>query len=116
MNSIYIGLAAVVGVLVLRALFLRTRRISRKDLMELVNQGAQIVDVRTPQEFASAHAQGSRNIPLNELEGRVAELDRAKPIVVCCASGMRSSMAKSLLERAGFASVHNAGPWQSVQA
>jgi phage shock protein E len=114
-SSLLIGLAAVAGVLVVRALFLRTRRISKEDLMTLVQQGAQIVDVRSPQEFASAHAQGSRNIPLDQLAHRVAELDRSKPVVVCCASGARSSMAKSLLERAGFSAVHNAGPWQAVQ-
>lgn len=115
MNSLVIGLALVGGVLILRALFLRSRRIPKEDLMQLIQHGAQIVDVRTPQEFASAHAKGSRNIPLDQLMSRTAELDRAQPVVVCCASGARSSMAKSILERAGFTSVHNAGPWQVVQ-
>jgi rhodanese-related sulfurtransferase len=113
-NSLLIGLALVAGVLVLRALFLRSRRTSKEDLMELIKHGAQIVDVRTPQEFAQAHAVGSLNIPLDQLTHRAAELDRSQPVVVCCASGARSSMAKSLLERAGFSSVHNAGPWQAV--
>ena len=108
------GAAVLVGVFILRTLLSRAKRISKEDLMELIKQGAQIVDVRTPQEFAQAHANGSRNIPLNELHVRVAELERGKPVVVCCASGARSSMAKTLLERAGFTSVHNAGPWQCV--
>ena len=108
------GAVVLAGMLVLRTLISRTKRISKEDLMELIKQGAQIVDVRTPQEFAQAHANGSRNIPLNELNVRVAELERSKPVVVCCASGARSSMAKTLLERAGFTSVHNAGPWQCV--
>jgi rhodanese-related sulfurtransferase len=92
----------------------RTRGISKETLMELILQDAQIVDVRTPQEFAAAYAKGSQNIPLNQLSTRTSELDRSKPVVVCCASGARSSLAKSMLERAGFAAVHNAGPWQRV--
>lgn len=82
--------------------------------MKLIQEGAQIVDVRSPQEFAQAHVKGSRNIPLPQLMNRVVELDRDKPIVVCCASGARSSVAKDILERAGFPSVHNAGSWQCV--
>lgn len=113
-DPILIGVALAVGAFALRALFLRTRRIPKEDLMELLKHGAQIVDVRTPQEFAQAHAQGSQNIPLNELPNRIVELERGRPVVVCCASGARSSMAKSMLERSGFTSVHNAGPWQSV--
>jgi len=113
-SAILVGLALVAGALILRLLFLRTRRIPKEDLMELVKHGAQIVDVRTSQEYAQAHAQGSQNIPLNELMTRLAELERDRPVVVCCASGARSSMAKSMLERSGFTSVHNAGPWQCV--
>jgi phage shock protein E len=108
------GAAVLAGVLILRTLLSRAKRISKEDLMEIVKHGAQIVDVRTPQEFAQAHAKGSRNIPLDQLAARVSELERALPVVVCCASGARSGMAKSMLERAGFTSVHNAGPWQAV--
>jgi phage shock protein E len=113
-NLILIGVVALAGVIAVKTLIGRTKRISKGNLMELINEGAQIIDVRTPQEFAQAHAKGSRNIPLNELATRASELERIKPVVVCCASGARSSMAKSLLERAGFTSVHNAGPWQCV--
>ena len=115
-SPVLIVLAALLGVVVLRTLLNRVRRVPKEILMDLIQHGAQVVDVRTPQEFASAHAQGSRNIPLDQLAQRAAELDRSRPVVVCCASGARSSMAKSLLERAGFSSVHNAGPWQSVTA
>lgn len=113
-DLVFAGAAVVAGVFVLRALLNRAQRISKEDLVELVKQGAQVVDVRTPQEYAQAHARDSRNIPLDELSARVSELERGRPVVVCCASGARAGMAKSLLERAGFAPVHNAGPWQSV--
>lgn len=113
-DLILTGAVLLAGVFILRALISRTKRITKEDLMELIKQGAQIVDVRTPQEFAQAHAQGSQNIPLDALAGRASELERSKPVVVCCASGARSSMAKTMLEKAGFTSVHNAGPWQAV--
>ena len=61
---------------------------------------------------AKSHA---LNIPLDQLQSRFAELDRNRPVVVCCASGARSSMARSLLVRAGFSEVHNAGPWRALQ-
>jgi phage shock protein E len=107
-------LALLAGAILLKALIGRAKRIPKDELMELIQKGAQIVDVRTPQEFAQAHAEGSLNIPLNELPDRASELDRGVPVVVCCASGARSSMAKTILERAGFPAVHNAGPWQTL--
>ena len=106
-----IGMTILFGVAM--ATFLKGR-LSKEHLMELIQKAAQVVDVRTPKEFEQAHAQGSLNIPLDQLEQRISELDRHRSIVVCCASGMRSSMAKRLLEKAGFQEVHNAGPWRNV--
>lgn len=108
------AVAALAGAFALRTVVGRAKRIPKEELMELIKQGAQIVDVRTAGEFTQAHAKGSRNIPLDELAVRVAELERSRPVVVCCASGARSGAAKAMLERAGFLSVHNAGPWQCV--
>jgi hydroxyacylglutathione hydrolase len=61
-----------------------------------------VLDVRTPQEWRTRHIVGSVNIPLNHLGERVGELPRDRRIVVHCASGYRSSMAVSVLQRAGF--------------
>lgn len=75
---------------------------------------ASIVDVRTRSEFSGGHVAGSVNIPLNELPGRIDELkDMNKPLVLCCASGMRSSQAESFLSRQGI-ECHNAGSWLEV--
>ena len=82
--------------------------------MTLLDQGALIIDVRTPQEFALGHAPGSRNIPLDRLSDHLAELDRTRHLLVCCASGARSAAAKAMLDQAGFARVDNAGPWQRL--
>lgn len=84
-------------------------------LQELRRQGAVILDVRTPGEFAQGHARGARNIPLAELQARLGELDRAKPVLACCASGARSGSARAILLKAGFQEVHNVGPWTALQ-
>lgn len=86
-------------------------KISGARARELVSAGALLVDVRTPQEFASGHVDGATNIPVSELTARAAELggDRARPVVVYCASGMRSASAKGKLKKLGFANVHDLG-------
>jgi len=81
------------------------------ELDELKAAGAQIVDVRTTAEFAEGNVPGSLNIPLDQLQARVGELDPAKPLLLCCASGGRSGMAKQFLDREGFVLTRNAGPW-----
>ena len=81
----------------------------------LVENGAIIIDVRTPQEFASGNIPGSMNIPLQSLDNRCAQfVDKQANYIVCCASGMRSSSAKSILQSKGFTHVHNAGSWVSL--
>ena len=86
-----------------------------EDLQALKAAGAQIVDVRTPGEFGLGHLAGSVNIPLDQFQARMAEIDPAVPVLLCCASGGRSGMAKQLLEREGYAEAHNAGPWTRLQ-
>jgi rhodanese-related sulfurtransferase len=85
------------------------------DLAELVKNGATIVDVRTKGEYASGHIKGSINIPLDQLASKMGQLKKDKPIITCCASGMRSSSAKSILKSNGFTDVHNGGGWGSLQ-
>jgi len=102
--------------LLLRRILLFTRGGSTMDdLTALKAAGAQIVDVRTPAEFHQGHAAGSRNIPLDQIRTRLPELDPARPVLVCCASGARSGMAKLILDKAGFQQVHNAGSWTRLQ-
>jgi phage shock protein E len=78
---------------------------------ELKQKGAIIVDVRSAAEFQSAHNPESINIPLNTLNSRSGELDKEKPILLCCASGARSGMARSILKSQGFKEVYNIGSW-----
>ena len=74
-----------------------------------IAEGALLLDVRTPAEFAEGHIDGALNIPVQVLPQRIDELgDRSRPIVVYCRSGMRSANAAQILGRAGY-TVHDAG-------
>jgi len=85
------------------------------DLAEVIARGATIVDVRTAGEYAGGHIKGSINIPVAELGSQVAKLKKDKPVITCCASGMRSSSAKSWLQANGFSEVYNAGSWYNLK-
>src|SRR4249920_801361 len=85
------------------------------DLKEVVHKGGMILDVRTPGEFRSGHIKGSLNIPVQDLYSNLSKLKKHKPIVTCCASGMRSRTAKRILQSNGFAEVYNGGSWMSLQ-
>ena len=85
-----------------------------RQLPTLRQNGAVFVDVRSVAEFASGHAPGSINIPLPELKARLGELPKDRDVVLCCASGSRSGMAKMMLKSSGFQKVHNAGTWGNL--
>ena len=86
------------------------------DFSTLVKNGAQIIDVRTPGEFNGGHIKGSVNIPLDRLPQQLAKLNKQKPVITCCASGMRSASAKQLLQANGFNEVYNGGGWAGLQS
>ncbi len=95
--------------------WLNTQKVLRL-LPELKNKGAVIIDVRTTQEYSSAHAPGTINIPLNNLSIRLSEIPRNTPIVLCCASGTRSGMAKIVLKKNGYQEVYNVGSWYRLNS
>ncbi|GIX49431.1 MAG: MBL fold hydrolase [Candidatus Tectimicrobiota bacterium] len=82
----------------------RTLRITAPALAELLASPAPplVLDVRTPREWQEKHIEGSHNLPLNRLRERLAEIPRDRLVVVHCASGYRSAIAVSLLERHGL--------------
>ncbi len=90
-----------------------TPKVNYKDL---VGKGAQIIDVRTPGEFKSGHIRGAINIPLQTITSQMGRIKKDKPVITCCASGMRSASAKSILKSNGFDEVHNGGGWMSLQS
>ncbi|MHA4740659.1 rhodanese-like domain-containing protein [Dyadobacter sp. MSC1_007] len=85
------------------------------DYKALIEQGALVVDVRSPQEFAGGHIQGSINIPLNQINAKADMLLRKnKPVITCCRSGARSGMAEGMLKSAGV-DAYNGGAWESLK-
>lgn len=85
--------------------------ITSEEAHQLVKQGAFLLDVRTVEEFSSAHIEGAVNIPVQELEAKLQSLPSKKdaPIVLYCRSGRRSAMAKEMLEKAGYTKVSDLG-------
>lgn len=81
---------------------------------QLVKDGAIIIDVRTKGEYQQGHIKGSQNIPLDVLSSNLSKLNKEKKIITCCASGMRSAQAKSILLSNGFSNVHNGGGWSGL--
>ncbi|MDA9110910.1 rhodanese-like domain-containing protein [Bacteroidia bacterium] len=85
-------------------------------IQELIQNGAKIIDVRTPEEFMGGNVAGSINIPLNEVPQRIAEFEAVKnPIVLCCLSGGRSGQAIGFLQAQGI-ECYNGGGWMDVNA
>jgi phage shock protein E len=77
---------------------------------EKIKAGAKIVDVRTAEEFEDEHYTGAVNIPVEEIMMRLNEFgDKAKPVIVYCASGSRSAYAARYLRSVGYSDVINAG-------
>jgi phage shock protein E len=85
------------------------------DFKALVKEGAMIIDVRTPAEFKGGHVKGAVNIPLQSLQANFSKIPKNKTLITCCASGMRSGSAKSLLKAAGY-TVYNGGGWTSLNS
>lgn len=108
-----LSLAVLVALAIAVVLVLATRRpgITGLDARRLVDAGARLVDVRSPAEYARGHLQGAENLPFADLAARMAELGPvSQPLVVYCASGHRSGRAVRILQRRGFAAVHDLGP------
>jgi rhodanese-related sulfurtransferase len=96
----------IVGFLV----FKRLGEVSSAKARELVKQGAALVDVRSPGEFSTGHLPGAKNIPMQELGAQLKSLvSKDHPIVLYCASGTRSAMARGVLKSQGFTQVYNLG-------
>ncbi len=84
-----------------------------EDARALVSNGAQLVDVRSPEEFQQSGLPGAVNVPLHVLPLKARELDADKPVIVYCLSGGRSGQAQALLRSLGFAEVFNLGSFQN---
>lgn len=83
-------------------------------LESLLRSGkANIIDVRTPAEYASGHVPNSKNVPLQEITLRLNELKNVENLVLCCASGNRSARATVLLKQNGI-TCEDGGSWLDI--
>lgn len=101
----WLVLAAVIAALMV---FKRLGQIAPAKARELVKSGAKLIDVRSPAEFAAGHLDGAVNVPVGALsDDKLGAKDR--PLIVYCASGTRSAMARSVLKSRGYTQVFNLG-------
>ena len=89
------------------------RQFFLEDLETLPQDGTvTLLDTRTPGEYAAGHAEGFRNIPVDELRDRLDELDPGKPVYVMCQSGLRSYIACRILAQHGFTCYNFSGGYR----
>jgi rhodanese-related sulfurtransferase len=81
------------------------KEVSREEAKALLEDGAQLVDVRADHEWEAGHISDAAHLPLAELSERTAELDRERPVILYCRGGNRSTMAADALEADGFDAV-----------
>lgn len=106
-----IALSVTAGAILLLQLWKKMQRTDKQTIIDALAQGAIVIDVRSPDEFAASHYPGAQNVPLHLLS-ITPDAVGAKPdqaIVLYCASGMRSASACRILKAAGFSQVMNAG-------
>ena len=87
----------------------RVRTVDARAAKALADNGAQLIDVREISEYDEAHVPGALHVPYQQIEGRLAELAAGRDVVVYCGSGVRSSLAASILARHGIAAANMRG-------
>jgi rhodanese-related sulfurtransferase len=78
------------------------KEVSREEARKLIDEGAQLIDVRADHEWEAGRIAGAAHVPLPELPQRLDEIDKGRPVVVYCRGGNRSTMATDALAEAGY--------------
>ena len=78
------------------------KEVSRAEAREMIDAGAQLVDVRVDHEWEAGHLPGAVHISLAELATRVGEIDKDRPVILYCRGDNRSDMATTALAEAGY--------------
>jgi rhodanese-related sulfurtransferase len=78
------------------------KEVSREEARKLIEDGAQLVDVRAEHEWETGRIPGATHLPLAELAERAGEIDKDRPVVLYCRGGNRSTMATQALADAGY--------------
>lgn len=117
MKKIYLILIAIILFSIGVAIFIRSSRESESSnaqketkISSIIIDGGQLIDVRTPEEYVSSHADKAVNIPSDDiLAGNFSMIDKNKPIYLYCRSGNRASQVKEFLESKGYKNITNLG-------
>ncbi|MCX8006601.1 MAG: rhodanese-like domain-containing protein [Coriobacteriia bacterium] len=110
-----VAAAAVVAVVVVGIIAVNGRPgplpasgdVTNRQAQALIERGARVVDVRSPEEFVAGHIPGAENVPVDQVAAEAKGWDKGEPILVYCATGARSSYALQQLQQAGFEHVYN---------
>jgi rhodanese-related sulfurtransferase len=111
-NILLVSLVAVSGLTLLWPMLAgqSANGVGPVEATQLINrEDAHILDVREADEFAAGHLPEAKNIPASKLAERGSEIEKLKgsPIIVCCATGMRSNKACAELKKQGFEKIYN---------
>lgn len=105
----------VILILIVAALLLWKQRsfASAEQVGAYLHQGALVIDVRNPEEYASGHLPGAQSIPLDQLRSQISRHapDKAQPLLLHCVSGVRSGMGKRMLRKLAYTRVLNVGSY-----
>lgn len=75
-------------------------------VIKVNDKNAQLVDIRTPKEFATGSLAGSVNIPTEDLMAKLGTLDKSRPVILVCQNGRRTAQALKDMKGKGFAEVY----------
>jgi phage shock protein E len=108
-------LVYIIPLLLIVVFFLAKQRgvATTEQVKSAMQKGAKVIDVRSPQEYASGHLPTAVNIPVDELETRIGKYatNKEQPLLLHCASGMRSGRGKTMLQKLGYTQVLNIGSY-----
>jgi phage shock protein E len=118
MNSNWTILLIVAAAVVVVLMIKKTGQIPARDALEHLKSGALVIDVRSPGEFNSGHLAQAINLPLDEIEtalpGRVP--DKNQVLLLHCATGIRSGVARQKLKKMGYANAFNLGSYGRAES
>lgn len=108
-NLALLAIAVVSGLMLLQPLLFKgaAKHVNASEATQLINKKAQVIDVRTPEEFARGHIRQSKLIPLSNFAEQLpqAKLKQDKSVLIICESGMRARRAAAMLEKQGYTDI-----------
>ena len=111
--NLTVTLIALAVIVLLFALLKRVGQVSPSNAQSYLKNGALVIDVRSPAEFASGHLPSAINVPLPEIETALPRRvkDKSQVLLLHCQSGMRSGVASKKLKHIGYANAFNLGSY-----